>query len=208
MARAAFRQHQAWLGQGSVEWHDGFVLSDQPFDQAIRWMPNEPDYPELQPRIQDLSPRGQALAPDQHPFKVAHARRITQLTFNIRAYQRQLLEDFFREGGELVMREFRSPREWARLPERVIVNCTGYGARALLGDESLIPVRGQMARLIPQPEVDYVLYYRGHNLAMVPRRDGLMVQAQAETDFGNADTRPVRALSEAAVQELAGLFSA
>lgn len=206
MARASFRQHQSLLGQGVVEWHDGFVLSDTPFDQPLRWLPNEPDYPDLHPRLQDLSPRSQALTPDQHPFKVPHARRLTQLTFNIRLYQRLLLDDFFREGGELVMQEFRSPREWARLPERVIVNCTGYGARQLLKDDSLIPVRGQMARLIPQPEVDYILYYRGQNLAMIPRRDGLMVQAQTETDFGNDDLQPDRAQSEAAVQRLASLF--
>ena len=45
----------------------------------------------------------------------------------------------------------------AALPERTIVNCTGYGARALFGDELLIPVRGQIARLVPQPEVDAFL---------------------------------------------------
>ncbi|WP_204336633.1 hypothetical protein, partial [Proteus mirabilis] len=71
--------------------------------------------------------------------------------------------------------------------EKTLVNCTGYGARALLGDETIVPVRGQTARLIPQAEVNYGLVYRNHNLNVVPRRDGILVQAQADGDFGNAD---------------------
>jgi hypothetical protein len=77
----------------------------------------------------------------------------------------------------------------------------------LLGDESIIPVRGQTARLIPQPEVNYGITWRGHNLSVVPRRDGILVQAQAEGDFGNADSTPDRAASDAAVNRLASLFA-
>ena len=69
-------------------------------------------------------------------------------------------------------------------------------------------MRGQTARLIPQPEVHYGLTYRGHNLSVVPRRDGILVQAQAFGDFGSTDTTPDRSATEAAVNRLAGLFSA
>jgi exosortase/archaeosortase len=134
-------------------------------------------------------------------------RRFTQVVFNIGNYQRQLLDDFARDGGVLVQREFSSPRELARLPERVIFNCTGIGAKALFGDGSLVPVRGQTARLIPQPEVDYALIYRGRNLVMVPRRDGLLVQANGEHDFGSADLTLDRAQTVAAVERLAALFT-
>ena len=130
------------------------------------------------------------------------------MLFNLPAYFRLLLDDFLREGGELEQREFTSPRQFAGLKERTIVNATGYGARALLGDESIVPVRGQTARLVPQPEVDYGLVYRGHNLFVAPRRDGILVQAQGADDFGNADTRPDRAASQAAVERLAALFGA
>ena len=103
-----------------------------------------------------------------------------------------------REGGELVQREFRAPaRSSPRLRERTVVNCTGYGARELLGDRSVIPVRGQTARLVPQPEVDYALVYRGHNLFVLPRRDGMLVQAQERTTSatrarGSTGPRPRR----------------
>jgi hypothetical protein len=212
MARHSFRAWQDQLGLpgAPVEWRDGYVLSDLPFDQPLpagQGGPAEPDYPELLDLIPDLHPRSAPLSPAQHPFLVPHARRFTQMTFNIRPYQRLLMEDFFREGGEVVTRDFNDARELAGLPERTIVNCTGYGARALFRDDTLIPVRGQIARLVPQPEVDYMVAWRGHNLMVVPRRDGLLVQAQGEHDFNNPDRSIDRAMSEAAVARLAALFA-
>lgn len=208
MARASFKVHQRYLGlpSGPVEWHDGYVLADDGFDSPLPGHTGEPDYPDLHERVADLRPRGLALQAGDHPFHAAHARRFTQLVFNIPAYQRLLLDDFARDGGELVRRDLREPRDFARLPERLIVNCTGDGARTLLGDATLTPVRGQTARLIPQPEVDYALIYRGRNVVVVPRRDGLLVAAMGEHDFGNADLTPDRAQSEDAVQRLAALF--
>ena len=208
MARASFKAHQGYLGlpSGPVEWHDGFVVADEGFDAPLAGHAGEPDYPDLGGRIADLRPRGQALQAGEHPFRVPHVRRFTQLVFNIPAYQRLLLEDFARDGGELVQREFRQPRDFARLPEHVIVNCTGDGARTLIGDTGMTPVRGQTARLVPQPEVDYALIYRGHNVVAVPRRDGLLVAAMGEHDFGSADLHPDRAQSEDAVRRLARLF--
>lgn len=208
MARTSFKVHQSYLGlpSGPVEWHDGYVVSDDGFDAPLQGHVGEPDYPDLSDRIADLRPRGVALQAGEHPFGKPHARRFTQLVFNIPAYQRLLLDDFARDGGELVQREFRAPREFAGLPERIVVNCTGDGARKLLGDAGMTPVRGQTARLIPQPEVDYALIYRGHNLVVLPRRDGLLVAAMGEHDFGSDDLTPDRAQSEDAVRRLASLF--
>jgi glycine/D-amino acid oxidase-like deaminating enzyme len=129
------------------------------------------------------------------------------MVFNIASYQRMLMEDFLREGGAIETREFVHPREFGGLREPVVVNCTGYGARALLGDESIVPVRGQTARLVPQPEVDYLLSYRGHNLVAIPRRDGVLLATQEANDFGNANASVDRGACERAVERLAGLFA-
>lgn len=134
-------------------------------------------------------------------------RRYTQLAFNIRAYARLLMDDFLAAGGEFATHDFESPRQFAELREKTLVDATGYGARALLGNDSLAPVRGQTARLVPQPEAIYGLAYRGHNLDVVPRRDGILVQAQADGDFGNPNATPDRAASETAVARLAALFA-
>ncbi|MFO3705464.1 FAD-dependent oxidoreductase [Xanthomonas codiaei] len=212
MARISFRRYQTLLGLPGepIEWRDGYVLSDLPFDQPIASAEaHEPDYPPLERTLlRDLGPRSQPLAAGSHPFPVPFVRRYGQLTFNISAYARLLLQDFLQAGGELYTRSFEDPRQFGQLHEKILVNATGYGARALLGDTSVIPVRGQTARLIPQPEVIYGLVWRGHNLNVVPRRDGLLVQSQGANDFDNADAMPDRAASEAAVRELARLFPA
>lgn len=210
MARASFKVYQGLLGLPGdpVEWRDGYVLSDVPFDQPQPGPHDaEPEYPNLEARIRELWPRSVALQPGEHPFRVPHVRRYTQMVFNLASYSRLLMDDFLREGGEIEQREFTHPRQLAGLRERTIVNATGYGARALFGDETLVPVRGQTARLIPQPEVNYSLIYRGHNLVTVTRRDGILVQAQGEHDFGDDSTEPDRAQSEAAVGRLAQLFA-
>jgi glycine/D-amino acid oxidase-like deaminating enzyme len=117
-----------------------------------------------------------------------------------------LLAEFREAGGTIEVREFHEPRDLMKLRERTLINATGYGARALFKDESIVPVRGQTARLIPQPEVNYALYLG--NLGTVPRSDGLLVQVLTDTgNFNNADTTPNRAASEAAVRELADLMS-
>ncbi|MFO1338218.1 MAG: FAD-dependent oxidoreductase [Burkholderiaceae bacterium] len=215
MARASFKVWQSLLGLAGdpVEWCDGYVLSDVPFDQPIEPPPNspagefeEPDYPDLVDLARDIYPRSEPLTPSQHPFRVPHARRYAQMVFNLPSYSRLLLDDFLREGGEIEHREFTNPREFASLKERTIVNCTGYGAKALFGDDSIVPVRGQTARLMPQPEVNYGVHWRGHNLHVVPRRDGILVQAQGPHDYNNADATVDRAATEAAVARLAELF--
>ncbi len=88
-----------------------------------------------------------------------------------------------------------------------MINATGYGARALFGDQTLTPVRGQLARAIPQPEVDYGLIYKG--VAFVPRRDGLVFQALGDNDYYGFDddtTVPDRAEAERAVNTIGALF--
>src|SRR5207237_932691 len=93
MARTSFRTFQTLLGLTAqpVEWRNGYVLSDLPFDQPAPgryYGANEPDYAELEALVRDLGPRSEPLSPAQHPFPVPYARRYTQLVFNLAAYSR------------------------------------------------------------------------------------------------------------------------
>jgi glycine/D-amino acid oxidase-like deaminating enzyme len=54
----------------------------------------------------------------------------------------------------------------------LVFNCTGLGSRALFGDTGLIPARGQLAILLPQPEIRYA--YSGRMGYMFPRPDGIL----------------------------------
>ncbi|MFO1159832.1 MAG: hypothetical protein U1E60_13410 [Reyranellaceae bacterium] len=74
-------------------------------------------------------------------------------------------------------------------------------------DETLVPVRGQIARRIPQPGVRYGLVYR--HILTVPRRDGIVVQSFAGGEmegYGDTNETPDRAEAENAVTTLAEQF--
>ena len=206
MARISFRRYQFMLGLPGdpIEWRDGYSL---PADEGTPFHPDhsgEPEYPNLEARIRDLGPHVEALGPGTHPFPYPFVGRYSSLIFNISALTHMLMADFLLAGGTLETREFAKPDDLMKLREKTIVNCTGYGARALFGDESVTPVRGQIVRLIPQPEVRYGLNYP--NFYMLPRRDALILQSQAAGDFGSADITPDRAAAEQTVQTLAELM--
>ena len=130
------------------------------------------------------------------------------MTFNVADYSRQLLTDFLIYGGKIETREFHSPQELTQLPQKVVVNCPGYAARALWKDETITPVRGQIAWLIPQPEVDYGVIYDGVN--MVPRRDGIVLQMLEGGDmrgYGDANETADAAETKTAVDRVAALYA-
>jgi len=213
MARRSFQTYQTFLGLPGepVEYIDNLFVRDDlvPHPHPERDADPRPKFAELQRTLlPDLLPNPDSFAPGSHPFGPRYVRRAPQLMFNLGAYQRMLMTDFLSDGGQVQIREFHSPADFSGLPHRTLVNATGYGARALFGDESVTPVRGQLARVVPEPDIHYGLIY--HGVAFVPRRDGLVFQVLGGGDyfgFGDATTTPDRAEAEHAVSTIAGLFA-
>ena len=107
-----------------------------------------------------------------HYFGFPYVKQFSTMLIEPAIYLNALLRDFYIAGGKLVVKEFRSREEIKRLPEQVIFNCTGLGAKALFNDEQMEPVRGQLEILLPQPEIDYCYLGGGY---MFPRRDGIVL---------------------------------
>ncbi|MFZ0751450.1 MAG: FAD-dependent oxidoreductase [Pyrinomonadaceae bacterium] len=116
--------------------------------------------------------------PDQY-FGFPIVRQHSTMLIEPQRYLHALLRDFYIAGGKVIVKEFRDRRELMRLPERVIFNCTGLGARALFNDQKLGSVRGQLAILLPQPEIDYCYLGPGH---MFPRHDGIVLGGTFDHD--------------------------
>jgi D-amino-acid oxidase len=157
--------------------------------------------------LSGLTPPYRSLAAGENPFPVARARMGTSMQFNIAALGQRLMDDFQREGGRIVEMSFDTPADILRLSEPVVVNCTGYGARALWNDQSIVPVRGQIAWLRPQPEVRYGVYYR--HVVVLPHPEGIVVQETGRSDmygYGNDDETPDRREAETAISTMAPLF--
>jgi glycine/D-amino acid oxidase-like deaminating enzyme len=213
MARQSFQTYQTLLGLpgNPVEFIDSYFISDDPNARRLGGpsADTRPKFAELQRElIGDLIPRSEDFGPGSHPFSEHYLRRNSLMMFNISAYARLLMGDFLANGGKIEIAEFHAPGDFVKLREKVLINATGYGSRALFGDESIVPVRGQLARMIPQPEVNYGLFYKG--VSFVPRRDGFVFQVVGDDDyygFNDDTTVPDRAEAELAVNTIARLNS-
>jgi glycine/D-amino acid oxidase-like deaminating enzyme len=120
-------------------------------------------------------------------FGVPVVRQFSSMIIEPPIYLRSLLRDFYNAGGRLVVKEFHERQEVMRLPEPVIFNCSGLGARVLFGDEKLIPARGQLEVLLPQPEIDYAYIGRGH---MFPRSDGILLGGVFDRNDWSLEVNP------------------
>jgi D-amino-acid oxidase len=212
MARTSFAMYQSYLGTAGnpVEWNDWFYLRDEPPGQgAARMRPGVAhDFAHYYGRISELTPKAQDIPAGAHPFPTRYVRRDSSLTFNIAGYARQLMDDFMIAGGVIETREFHSPQDLGSLSQPVIINCPGYGARELWSDESIVPVRGQIAWLIPQEGVHYGLSYKGVNV--LARRDGIVVQPTLggeDEGWNDTNEQPDRAAAVAGVEVIRELYS-
>ena len=137
-------------------------------------------------------------------FGFQFARQYSTMIIEPSIYLSALLRDFYIAGGRVVVKEFKSRQELARLRETVIFNCTGLGSRALFGDNDLVPVRGQLEILLPQPEIDYAYMSSGY---MFPRRDGIVLGGTWDHDDWSLTPDPEQAagILEAHMEIMKGL---
>ena len=171
-SRIAYRYYQDLVGAGyGVRWIDNYYLSDEPEDGNA-----------LYTLLPDVFASATELRPHEHPFAAYSVLRVRTMLIEPAIYLNALLRDVHVAGGAVVVGELRDRQAVAALPERVVVNCTGLGAADLFGDEQLMPVKGQLTILFPQPEVDYIAIREG--LYMFPRSDGILLGGTFER--GNA----------------------
>lgn len=196
--RFAFRYYQSLVGETyGVRWMPEFMLSS---DGARTPAAEQSPYFE----IDSLFPEGRQLTKAENPFDVPFAFRRQSMLIEPAIYLNALLRDFYIAGGRVVVREFADARELTSLREDLIFNCTGLGARTLFHDDELIPVRGQLTFLLPQPEVQYMTVGPG-DIYMFPRRDGILLGGTHERGDWNLEPDP--ATRERVLREHGALFA-
>ena len=189
MARLSWKTFRTYLGLPGqpVEFTDSYALADHPIERR-KW-PADPaikdsfvttglpvqnsEFGHYNDRIKDIVPQPVDLGPDDNPFRLPYAQRQSTMHFNFSSYAHTLLSELFERGGRFVNRDFHSPGELATLPEPVVIHATGYAARQLWGDRTIIPVRGQTGWLVPQPEANYGVRY--NNISLLSKADGVVV---------------------------------
>ncbi|PYR05637.1 MAG: FAD-dependent oxidoreductase [Acidobacteria bacterium] len=174
----AYRQLQIMAGNPifGVSWLDNFTLTDQ-----LSAPP--PPSPERPPLPDGAETEREVFGPGEHPFDTKYAIRSPQIRIEPSIYLEALMRDVVLFGGRIVVRRFDTPRDLASLDEPIVINCTGLGARDLFGDQELLPLKGQLTVMVPQPEVQYHTNGGLHTppppgslgIHMMARRDGIVL---------------------------------
>ena len=151
------------------------------------------------------------LDPGQHPLGDWYAKRMVTMQIDPGTLLRQLTADFQLAGGKLIIRDFADTAEVLALQEPVIFNCTGLGAATLFDDPGLVPAKGQLVFLPPDPGVDYMTVGGGNPgrhgfLHMFPRGDVLLLGGFFKRDDGSHHVEDEE--TERIVQEHQKLFAA
>ena len=128
------------------------------------------------------------LEPGKHRFGIHWLQQFSAMQIEPQIYLQAMLEDVLVAGGKIVVRKFNTPAEVAALPDEVVFNCTGLGARALFGDTDMVPARGQLVVFLSQPELDYNLTYG--STYIFPRSDGVITGGTFERDVWSTEPDP------------------
>jgi len=89
----------------------------------------------------------------------------------------------------------------ASLTETVIVNCTGLGAMTLWSDPKVVPIKGQLAMLPAQPNLQYLYGQDGY---LFPRADHVVIGGTFELGVNNETVD--KAVCQGLVDHIASLF--
>lgn len=157
-------------------------------DYGVHWVTTYTDHRETNQDRLPFQPDQRLLDASRYPFPVEQLYQYQTMYVETGRFLRELMKDIHIAGGHFVIRRFATPADIAALNEKLIFNCTGLGSRALFGDTQMYPRRGQLAILLPQPEIDYA--FTGDMGYMFPRADGILLGGTNERDVWDATPQP------------------
>jgi len=168
-ASYAYQRYQIMIGhEYGVRWMTNYLVSDR--------APGDSDTDRL---LRSMLPEARDLGAGARGFGYKHVGQFDGMLIEPPRFLRAMLRDVHIAGGRVEVRDFHTPAEVAALPESLLFNCTGLGAGQLFGDPEITPMRGQLAVLLPQPEVDYALE-TGDGMYMFSRSDGVILGGTAD----------------------------
>ncbi len=176
----AHRRYMNMLGDHfGVRWIRSYSVSKKGFDESSS-VGTQSMFRNMRPEFRDLTPT-------EHPFPADCAvRQFDTLLIEPPIYLQAMMEAFREVSGNIVLKDMTDRAAIAQLPEKLVFNCTGLGAKDLFNDNELVPARGQLTFLRPEPDVQYAVSH--DELYMLPRTDGIALGGTYE--LGNASLTP------------------
>jgi len=138
------------------------------------------------------------LAPGAHPFAMPAVLRTPAMMVEPARYLTALRESVIAAGGQVVARRFADRAEVLALPQPVIVNCLGLGARTVFGDTTVEPIKGELVILDAQPGIDYAVIALDVDAYLLPRESSVVVggsflRGDWSTEVGDATVERILA---------------
>ena len=114
----------------------------------------------------------------------------------------KLQADLHARGVDITPKKFTSRADIiASVKENIIVNCTGLAAMKLWSDPKVSPIKGQLAMLPAQPNLQYLYGQDGY---MFPRGDHVVIGGTFEV--GKSDETPRKSVCGQLVNHIKSLF--
>jgi len=166
-AEFAYLRYQILVGpRFGVRWMRNYFLRDEAWDEQS-YFGKQSVFRAMMPELRDLTAA-------EHPFpNYKFVRQFDTMIIEPPIYLSALLDEIRWAGAAIKVVEIPDRSAIQQLTEKLVFNCTGLGARALFGDEELVPLKGQLTFLLPQPEVQYAAC--PSDLYMFPRSDGILL---------------------------------
>jgi glycine/D-amino acid oxidase-like deaminating enzyme len=209
-AEIAYRELAQMVGPSSgVSWTENYHATNDLDAPPTRLQRDENRVLSVLPDHLHPDRGREVLGPGEHPFPAKYAIRTMALSIDPATYLEALIRDVTGAGGRITLRTFATPSDLLTLDQPLIVNTTGLGAAALFGDTSVVPVKGQLTLLAPQPEVGYRVSARlagGVIVGMHPRSDAIVLGNLQ--DRGNWSLEPDEDVRQWMVDSAIAFFAA
>jgi D-amino-acid oxidase len=162
---------------------------------------------ESPPKWADLLPDVRILDACELPDGSASGWTYAAPAVNMPVYLEYLLDRYAGLGGAV---DYAAVAALAAVDAPVVVNCTGIGARTLAGDDSLVPIRGQIV-VAENPGIDEFYIDRGAPGAVeyvyaFPHGDVVVLGGTAQP--GATDLAPRPEISARIMRDCAAVFPA
>jgi D-amino-acid oxidase len=159
------------------------------------------------PRWLDLLPDVRILGPGELPDGFVSGWFYTAPAVNMPVYLEYLLNRYADLGGTV---DYAAVPSLAAVDAPVVVNCTGIGARALTGDDSLVPIRGQVV-VVENPGIEE--FYIDHGTPGDPDYvyafpHGEVIVLGGTAQRGASDWAPRPEISARIMRDCASVFPA
>ncbi|RVE42599.1 hypothetical protein evm_012768 [Chilo suppressalis] len=141
-----------------------------------------------------------------HNNQYSAGTRFTTFVLHSTTFLKYLKERFERANGKLLVGHVTSLQDPLLIGYDVIVNCVGLGARDVVPDKAVFPIRGQVSRVIA-PWINQVIINEASGNYVIPNAETCVLGGtHQENDFNtNVDEQDKKFITEGCQEMFPGL---